>query len=75
MVLISNLLQAKHKLIHDGIKPFACDHCENRFTQKGDLNRHNLIHEGIKSFKCDQCEKIFRRKGHLNQHKLIHDGI
>ena len=26
--------------VHDGQKPFVCDVCERRFTQRGSLYRH-----------------------------------
>lgn len=36
--------------IHTGEKPFACDHCEARFTQKHMLAYHKRSHTGRRGF-------------------------
>uniref|UniRef100_A0A8C6KC58 C2H2-type domain-containing protein n=1 Tax=Nothobranchius furzeri TaxID=105023 RepID=A0A8C6KC58_NOTFU len=39
-----------HKKVHTGQKPFVCEHCEQRFSQKTHLNRHMIVHTGQKPF-------------------------
>ena len=42
--------------IHKGKKPFKCEICDYRSSQKSSMNRHvSSVHEGNKPFKCDIC--------------------
>jgi KRAB domain-containing zinc finger protein len=53
--------------VHDGNKPFKCEACDYRSSQKGDLNKHvTLVHEGKQPFKCEICGYRCSGKGDLN---------
>ena len=65
----------KHVLtIHEGVKPFKCKICEDRFADKSGMNRHvKSAHEG-KKFECQLCYKLFSAKYTLNGHILsVHE--
>lgn len=36
---------SRHELIHTGDRPFACNYCDKRFNQKGNLSKHLASHE------------------------------
>ena len=58
-------------------KPYQCEICSIRFSQKTSLSSHVAsVHEGKKPvFQCDQCNKEFARKSGLTQHiSVIHKG-
>ena len=55
---------------------YACDQCDNQFTQKSHLTTHiQSKHEGIKNV-CDQCDYRATWKSHLITHiQSKHEGI
>ena len=57
------------------IKPFQCDQCSFRFTQKCVLANHiKTVHEKIKPFLCDFCTFSTATKHLLRQHiEVIHE--
>ena len=59
------------------MKPFKCDTCEAKFTQKSNLNTHiAAIHEGRKRLKCDTCDAKFTQKSKLNTHVVtVHEEM
>ena len=52
-----------------GEKPYVCEICGTRFSQKTYLKQHNDLHhpkeEIKKEHKCDTCGKFFRLKGQV----------
>lgn len=59
--------------IHLNEKPFRCQLCNKKFTQKSDLAKHTYTHSGIKPFLCLTCEKPFSQSSNLYTHmKRIH---
>ena len=37
-------------------KPFKCDLCDYRCSQKTNLQNHQRMHSGDKPFNCDLCD-------------------
>nr|XP_027220294.1 zinc finger protein 16-like [Penaeus vannamei] len=57
-----------------GVRPFGCDTCGRRFSQKGNLLRHSLLHTNEKPFGCGVCRKFFVQKAHLVKHVVLERG-
>ena len=49
----------KHKLLHNGEKPYQCSHCDKTFLRKSSLNVHILIHTGVKQCASSQGDNFF----------------
>ena len=50
--------------------------CQNKFKQKGKLDRHMMnVHEDSTKLNCGQCDKAFTDKSKLNRHvKNVHSN-
>ncbi|CAF3541807.1 unnamed protein product [Fusarium graminearum] len=54
-------------------RPFACHHCNARFTRKEHKTRHEQIHSSRQQFVCRHCSRLFQRKDVLLRHeRLVH---
>ncbi|XP_015818998.2 zinc finger protein 664-like [Nothobranchius furzeri] len=63
-----------HLSVHTEQKPFMCELCGKRFSERTCLNRHLKIHTGEKPFVCELCGKRYNRNSHLNVHINVHAG-
>ena len=53
-------------------RPFSCEMCDKRFSQKCNLVTHMRLHTGDKPYKCEFCDKRFTQKGNLDAHIKTH---
>ncbi|XP_060070025.1 zinc finger protein 271-like [Ylistrum balloti] len=61
-------------VVGNDLRPYACQVCNKRFTQKAHLITHKRTHTGEKPYACHICHKRFAQSSHLNTHKRIHTG-
>jgi uncharacterized Zn-finger protein len=61
--------------VHEGIKPFPCEVCGHKFSEKSTLKKHTAsIHEEKKEYKCDICKFCCSRKSQMKLHiKNVHE--
>jgi len=65
-----------HIVLHKGIYPFKCGHCNKRFKSSSTMHRHvNCVHKRLKPLKCKECAKSFHQKSNLRKHLDSHYGI
>lgn len=60
---------------HTGEKPFSCQFCTFRTTQKRNLITHIRTHTGEKPYACAHCPYRSAWKGNLNAHLLTHRNV
>ena len=68
-----------HSVVHKPFpfsKPFSCNLCDEKFTQKSSLKTHHLRHKagtvGSKSYSCYQCGKLCKTFAALKSHSKSH---
>ena len=71
MFILGNL--KRHSLGHTGSKPYACDICSSRFTEKKSLKVHMRIHTGERPFHCELCDQKFAQRSTLKSHMSVHN--
>ena len=55
--VLKNCLKKHIVSVHEEERPFKCDICEFRCSQKGNMTTHVAsVHEGKKPFKCGLCD-------------------
>lgn len=55
-------------------RPYQCNLCKKRFTQRHSLNDHIRLHTGEKPYQCDICHKRFTVRYNCKVHRRIHTG-
>lgn len=59
----------QHQNIHENIKPYNCQYCEETFfNNQAKLHHERRIHTFHKPYKCEPCEKSFYTKNEINVH-------
>lgn len=66
------IVPATHSSLID--RPFECETCKKRFTQKSHLKTHYRTHTQEKPYQCKFCPKKFSQSGNLRTHYRIHTG-
>ena len=50
-------------VVHLKLKPFKCEQCDKRFSERSNLSKHfKVVHLKIKAFKCQYCDKKFSKE-------------
>lgn len=68
---------SRHKLTHNGLKPYPCQYCGKAYTQSNDLIKHLRTHLGPNVYKCDidDCSEAFPKFTELKNHKVEHFNV
>ena len=64
----------RHSRTHSKEKPFHCELCDQKFSQKGNLKVHVMSHKGGR-FECKECDYKAAQKSSLVKHRLTHSGV
>lgn len=64
-----------HLKTHMLTKPYACEICDYRTSDKHRLIPHKLLHTGEKPHLCATCGEGFHRKDYLKVHVALHTPL
>ncbi|XP_053685702.1 zinc finger protein 271-like [Sabethes cyaneus] len=62
----------RHKVKHQGIRPFLCEICSKDFRTKADMKAHMRIHSNEKRYACQVCSARFNCPSTLRRHRNVH---
>ncbi|KXJ69279.1 hypothetical protein RP20_CCG027987 [Aedes albopictus] len=62
----------RHKVKHQGIRPFLCEICSKDFRTKADMQAHLRIHNNEKRYTCQICSARFNCPSTLRRHRNVH---
>lgn len=62
----------RHKIKHQGIRPFLCEICSKDFRTKADMQAHMRIHTNEKRYTCNICSARFNCPSTLRRHRNVH---
>uniref|UniRef100_A0A1A9W3E8 Protein krueppel n=1 Tax=Glossina brevipalpis TaxID=37001 RepID=A0A1A9W3E8_9MUSC len=68
-------LRRHHKIVHQGVKDFACRFCHKRFAKAQTLKHHEMTHTGEKPHACSLCEMRFIQTVALKRHMKVHQKL
>lgn len=59
----------RHEKTHaGGTKPFSCDTCHRKFSERKEMELHRAGHGGGRPRACQYCSKSFRKPSELRDH-------
>ena len=61
-------------MIHNGEKPYECDVCKKRFSEKRRLKSHESTHTLKKPYECYICNRKFTNQTCFLKHTTTHTG-
>ncbi|XP_067635816.1 zinc finger protein 585A-like [Eurosta solidaginis] len=61
------------RVVHKGLREFACSYCDERFGKKETLRHHEMRHTGEKPHGCEICSKRFIQAVSLRTHMKVHN--
>ena len=56
-------------------KPYTCEMCNKKFSDKSYMKTHQLTHLGVRPHACGYCGKAFFRRRELLRHEAVHTGV
>ncbi|XP_058833926.1 zinc finger protein 665-like [Topomyia yanbarensis] len=62
----------RHKIKHQGVRPFLCEICSKDFRTKADMTAHMRIHSNEKRYVCKICSARFNCPSTLRRHRNVH---
>lgn len=71
----SGNLRRHHKIVHQGVKDFACRFCHKRFAKAQTLKHHEMTHTGEKPHACNLCDARFIQVVALKRHMKVHEKL
>ena len=77
MIFTKKCVLRDHQMAHKREKPYQCEICEKRFTQRGNLKTHQKSHTSHEGFRCTygSCNKTFVTNSYLKIHMKSHIGL